>query len=167
VQGVVWITGLSGAGKTTVARRLVAELHAGGHRPVLIDGDDMREMLPVPMGHTAAERRQVARFYSRLCRYLSEQGQVVVCATMSLFHEIQAWNRSNIANYTEVLLTVPAAELARRDRRGLYQGNGRDVVGVDLDAEFPAEPDLVIVNDHAAGPGDAAARIAGALGAWR
>jgi cytidine diphosphoramidate kinase len=167
VQGVVWITGLSGAGKTTVACRLVAELRARGHRPVLIDGDDMREMLPVPIGHTAAERRRVARFYSRLCRYLSEQGQIVVCATISLFHEIQAWNRSNIGNYLEVLLTAPAAELARRDRRGLYQGNGPDVVGVDLDAEFPAEPDLVIVNDHGAGPGDAATQIAGALAAWR
>jgi cytidine diphosphoramidate kinase len=166
VQGVVWITGLSGAGKTTVACRLVDELRARGHRPVLIDGDDLREMLPVPVGHSAAERRRAARFYGRLCRYLAGQGQLVVCATISLFHEVQAWNRSNIANYLEVLLTAPAGELAARDHRGLYR-DGRDVVGVDLRPEFPVRPDLVIANHRGAAPGDAAARIAGALAEWR
>jgi adenylylsulfate kinase-like enzyme len=71
----------------------------------------------------------------------------VICATISLYHEVHAWNRRNIAKYFEVLLDAPLDELARRDFPGIYR-NGRvdDVVGVGLAAEFPTTPDLVVPN---------------------
>jgi phosphohistidine swiveling domain-containing protein len=87
---------------------------------------------------------------ARLCRLLAEQGAVVVCATISLFHEVQRWNRENLPSYCEIYLRVPIDELRRRDTKGVYAGveagGARNVVGIDLPAEFPEMPDLILEN---------------------
>ena len=87
---------------------------------------------------------------ARLCRLLAEQGADVVCATISLFHEVQRWNRENIPGYREIYLRVPMLELQRRDSKGIYagsqRGDTRDVVGLDVPAEAPEAPDLVLDN---------------------
>jgi phosphohistidine swiveling domain-containing protein len=81
---------------------------------------------------------------------LAEQGTDVVCATISLFHEVQRWNRENIPGYREIYLRVPIDELRRRDSKGIYaraqRGDARDVVGLDVAAEAPEKPDLVVDN---------------------
>ena len=87
---------------------------------------------------------------ARLCRLLAEQGGDVVCATISMFHEVQRWNRENIPGYREIYLRVPIDELRRRDSKGIYVGDWRgdthDVVGLDVPAEAPEAPDLVLDN---------------------
>ena len=87
---------------------------------------------------------------ARLCRLLAEQGGDVVCATISMFHEVQRWNRENIPGYREIYLRVPIDELRRRDQKGIYvgaqRGDTRDVVGLDVPAEAPEAPDLVLDN---------------------
>jgi adenylylsulfate kinase-like enzyme len=155
--GVVWVTGLSGAGKSTVAAALKDRLVATGVKPVLLDGDCLRAILPVTLGHEPEERRSLAMFYARLARELAAQGHLVICSTVSLFHEVHAWNRLNIPRYLEVWLRVPVTALRDRGRRAeLYQHNGGaggaaagvggQVVGVDTVAEFPLQPDVVISN---------------------
>ncbi|MDW5326757.1 adenylyl-sulfate kinase [Plantactinospora sp. KLBMP9567] len=145
---VIWITGLSGAGKSSVARHVVEWLAAGGQRPILLDGDEVRAVLGVTSGFDRDSRRRLALTYARLCRLLSEQGHVVVCATISLFREVHEWNRAHLAGYFEVLLDVPAEELTRRNSKGLYgAGNAaREVAGMDLDVDIPVRPDLVLRN---------------------
>jgi phosphohistidine swiveling domain-containing protein len=87
---------------------------------------------------------------ARLCRLLAEQGTDVICATISLFHEVHRWNRENIPSYREIYLRVPLDELRRRDSKGIYagaeRGDTRDVVGIDVPAEAPEAPDLVLDN---------------------
>ena len=87
---------------------------------------------------------------ARLCQLLAEQGADVICATISLFHEVQRWNRENIPGYREIYLRVPMDELRRRDRKGIYAGAQRgdelNVVGLDVPAEAPETPDLVLDN---------------------
>ena len=87
---------------------------------------------------------------ARLCRLLASQGADVVCATISMFHEVQRWNRENISGYREIYLRVPLDELRRRDSKGIYaagqRGDAQDIVGVDVPAEFPEAPDLVLDN---------------------
>jgi hypothetical protein len=85
---------------------------------------------------------------ARLCRMLADQGAHVVCATISLFHEVHRWNRDNIPGYREIYLQVPLEELRRRNSKGIYSGTS-DVVGVDVQAETPLAPDLVIDNHGA------------------
>jgi adenylylsulfate kinase len=144
---VVWITGLSGAGKSTVARDLAQLLEPDHGRPVLLDGDQLREALDA-RSFDDAGRRRLAFVYARLCRLLATQGHTVICATIALYHEVQAWNRGNLPGYFEVLLDVPLDELRRRDTKGVYGGqrDRSEVWGLGLRPEFPVAPDLVIRN---------------------
>ena len=147
---VFWITGLSGAGKTTLGEELGSRLRAAGRRVILLDGDALRAAIAEDLGHSAENRRKSAMRNARLCRLLTEQGHDVICATISLFHEVQRWNRENIPGYREIYLRVPIDELQRRDSKGIYagaqRGDARDVVGLDVPAEVPEAPDLVLDN---------------------
>lgn len=141
--GVIWLTGLSGAGKSTVAELLDERLRVAGVPPILLDGDRLRTIMPVRMGYAREDRRRLARSYSGLAAELAGQGHLVICATISLFHEVHTWNRAHLPNYLEVWLRVPAPEL--RARTVPYRGC-LDVVGADILPEFPLRPDLVIDN---------------------
>ena len=92
-----------------------------------------------------------------LCRMLAEQGFDIVCSTISLFHEVQRWNRENIARYNEIFVRVPLEELKRRDIKGIYGDDRRaaNVVGVDIPAETPEAPDLILDNHDSLEPEEA------------
>lgn len=142
---VVWITGLSGSGKSTLAAALVQALQQRlPSRPVLLDGDALREVLGSAHGAFDLEGRlKLAYTYGRLCRLLALQGQWVVIATVSLFHEVQEWNRLKLPGYFEVFLDIPAAECARRNPKGLHHAAG-SMVGFEVRAEYPRTPELVL-----------------------
>ncbi|WP_236789900.1 adenylyl-sulfate kinase [Amycolatopsis sp. GM8] len=156
---VIWITGLSGAGKSAVASALVAQLREEGRAPVFLDGDEIRAALGAEHDFAMENRRRLAGTYARLCRLLSDQGHVVVCATISLQHRVHAWNRENIPSYVEVLLDVPLGELHRRDPKRIYRQADGHIVGIDLAAEFPVTPHLRIPNHGPTSPMVAADQI--------
>src|SRR6202012_191273 len=147
---VFWITGLSGAGKTAVGQELCGRLRGAGRPVIFLDGDVLRAAIADDLGHEVDSRRMSALRNARLCRVLAEQGFDVICATISLFHEVQRWNRENIPGYREIYLRVPIDELRRRDSKDIYakahRGDLRNVVGLDVPAEIPKEPDLILDN---------------------
>lgn len=146
----VWVTGMSGAGKTTVSQRLTSRLRENGVACILLDGDVLRGVFGDVHGHGTESRRLLAMSYARLCRELSAQGFLVICATMSMFHDVRRWNRENIPNYHEIYLRVPIDELRRRDPKGLYAAAQAkritNIVGLDIPPEEPEAPDLLIDN---------------------
>jgi adenylylsulfate kinase-like enzyme len=145
---VIWITGLSGSGKSTLGRSLHAHLRTQGVMGVYLDGDVLREVFADNRDYTRAGRLQLAWKYSYLCQMLALQGLTVICATISLFHVIHAWNREHLPGYFEVLLDVPFDILRERDPNQIYSralaGELDDVVGVDLLPEWPLRPDVVL-----------------------
>lgn len=148
---VVWITGLSGAGKTTLAHEVVSRLRADGHPVVMLDGDDLREVFGAVVAnarnHGRDGRLALAMQYAHLCRVIASQGLMVVIATISLFREVHAWNRANLSGYFEAYLKVPVHELRRRDPKGIYRrfdaGELTDVAGLDLPIDEPEVADWV------------------------
>lgn len=136
---VIWITGLSGAGKTTLAKALQKALPGS----LLLDGDELREALGASgQGFDAESRRRLALSYARLAGLLARQGATVIVATISLFHEVHAWNRANLPGYTEIFLDVPEAVRRGRDPKGLYAGKVRQMAGSGVKAELPLDPHL-------------------------
>ena len=149
---VFWVTGLSGSGKTTLAAKLVRYLREKGQPVFFLDSDSMREMLGVSYPIFEDNRQQMAYLYARTAKTIASQGCVVVVATMSLIHEVQEWNRKNIPQYIEVYIKNSLDTLRKRDPKGIYKhydaGNINEIVGLDIAAEFPKAPDILLENDR-------------------
>jgi adenylylsulfate kinase len=140
--GVIWITGFSGAGKSSLAVRVAALLRSRGVPVVVLDGDRLRGVLG-QSGMNEGDREQLALCYSRLAWMIAGQGLVSIVATISLRHVVHDYNRQNRGRYLEVLLDTDAD--LRRSRSGDRHGGPR--VGVEIDAELPRAPHLELAND--------------------
>ena len=148
---VVWITGLSGAGKSVLAAALVARLRMVDDKILLLDGDELREVFGATSvnvhNYGRDKRMALAMQYAHLCNILAKQGFTVVIATISLFKEVRDWNRSNLPRYFEAYLRVPLEELRRRDPKGIYRrfdtGEIKGVAGLDLLIDEPEASDWI------------------------
>ena len=165
---VIWIIGMAGAGKTVVGEALYNKLKKQYSNLVFIDGDVIRKVWGDKVGHTIPERKKNADRICRLCQMLDQQGIHVICSILSIFPESREWNRQNYKNYYEIFIEVNMDTLIKRDQKGLYSGaltgNIKNVVGIDIQFDPPAKPDLVINNDiHRKDFRDVADTISGLL----
>ena len=150
---VIWLSGLSGSGKTLIGRRLLELWKVDAPNTVIVDGDDVRDLLAIPRdsnSYTMEGRRRVAERICDICAWLDHQNINVVCCTMSFFDDLRQRNRKNLSAYFEVYIDVPLEVLYRRDDKDLYapalRGEIENVIGVNLPFTPPAHPDLVIDN---------------------
>jgi len=148
---VIWIIGLSGTGKTTLATQVVDRLRQMNEKVVLLDGDLIRNLFGNDVDHTIEGRQRNAERLSVLTKFLADQGIHVVAAVLSIFPEWRRWNRDNISDYSEVYIKASMETLLRRDIKNLYakamKGEIVNVVGVDIPFPEPENPELVIEND--------------------
>tara|TARA_X000000950_G_C13761086_1_gene596831 strand:- start:311 stop:883 length:573 start_codon:yes stop_codon:yes gene_type:complete len=148
---VIWIMGLSGAGKTTLAQGLSLRLKHNDLRPILLDGDILRSIFKSDgleeQFYVRSSRINLALKYGLLCQNLSEQGFTVIISTIAMFDEIYAWNRENFKKYFEVYLKVPLNQLYLRDNKKIYErykaGIINDVAGLDLPIDEPKAAHVV------------------------
>jgi adenylylsulfate kinase-like enzyme/phospholipid N-methyltransferase len=145
-----WITGLSGAGKTTVGNRLFYELREKYDNVVLLDGDILKNIVNEKVEYDEDSRRKRAMQYAKICQMLTNQDMIVICCTIAMYDEVREWNRNNNKRYVEVFLDVPFEILRQRDQKGLYSayenGKIKNLVRND-NTELPKNPDIVICND--------------------
>lgn len=164
---VIWVTGLSGAGKTTLCRAYYDLYKPSCPELVLLDGDAVRAAFGHDLGHRESDRHKQIRRIQGIARLLSDQGLVVLVSALYSHPDLLAWNRANLAGYFEVYLRAPLDFLRRRDGKGLYsgaeRGEVRDVVGVDIPWHEPAHADLVLDASRPADPKVWARRVAAAL----
>jgi len=151
---VYWITGLSGAGKTSVGEILVDLLRKQNRNVVFLDGDIMRSVFGDSFGYSYEERKNLGFIYARLCKMLAEQGLTVVCCTIAMFDVLREWNAANISGYTEVYLKVPFSVLKTRNKKGLYSE-----LKEEPSFEYPKNPHLTVNGDGTFTPGEIALQI--------
>lgn len=158
--GVIWISGYSASGKTTVGRKVEGRRHRLGREVVFLDGDDLRSILAGRWGHGRDERIHLARVDFRLASPIAAQGFAVVVCAVAMDDEVRAWLRENVPDSLQVHLDVPADERLRRDRatKGVYETIGDTAALHDLPG-----PDALRIVNHGDSPDAAADRI---VAAW-
>lgn len=143
-SSVLWITGFSGAGKTTVGRKVNALLQDMGVKTVFLDGDDLRGIFAGKWGYEKSDRIELAHAYFRLCNTLAAQGITVVISAVAMYEEIYTWVRTNIDRPLQVYLKVPDQERIERDKatKNIYGSMGNLAKLYDA----PSSPDVTIEN---------------------
>ncbi|PAP78667.1 sulfate adenylyltransferase subunit CysN [Rubrivirga marina] len=148
--GVVWLTGLSGSGKTTIARHVERRLQAAGVQTVRLDGDALRHGLNGDLGFDAADRAEAVRRTGEVARLLVDQGLVVLCALVSPSAADRARVRALVpeGRFLEVYVEVDVETARARDPKGLYaradRGEIEGFTGVSAPYEPPPAPDVVL-----------------------
>ena len=145
---VLWFTGLSGAGKSTIANLVEADLHARGVHTLMLDGDNVRHGLNKNLGFTEADRVENIRRVGEVAKLMTEAGLVVLCAFISPFRAERRMVRELIAEgeFIEVFVDTPIDQCVARDPKGLYRrayaGEIKNFTGVDQLYEAPENPEL-------------------------
>jgi bifunctional enzyme CysN/CysC len=147
---LLWFTGLSGAGKSTIANLVEARLHARGRHTFLLDGDNVRLGLSKDLGFTAADRVENIRRAGEAAKLMMEAGLIVLTAFISPFRAERQLVREMVGagDFIEIFVDTPLAEAERRDTKGLYKkaraGKLANFTGIDSPYEAPEAPDIRI-----------------------
>jgi len=116
-SGLIWITGFSASGKTTVARKVYYELSTLGLKVIHLDGDDLRGIFGNHWGFDRESRVELAHSYIRLCSHLASQNYIVILSAVAMFDPIKSWASDNISNVVQVYLEVPIEKRIERDKK--------------------------------------------------
>jgi adenylylsulfate kinase len=160
----IWLTGLSGAGKSTIAFELEAQLVSLGHACYVLDGDNIRHGLACDLGFERKDRRENIRRVAHVAQLMNDAGLIVITALISPMREDRAMARAIIGRdkFIETYLFAPVETCARRDPKGLYakarSGEIASFTGVSAPYEAPLDPELRI-DTAALSPAESVARI--------
>ncbi|HUQ13768.1 MAG TPA: sulfate adenylyltransferase subunit CysN [Novosphingobium sp.] len=161
---VLWFTGLSGSGKSTIANLVEKKLHALGHHTFLLDGDNVRHGLNRDLGFTESDRIENIRRIAEVAKLMADAGLIVLTAFISPFRAERELARGLLpdSEFIEIFVDTPLAEAERRDVKGLYKkaraGELANFTGIDSPYEAPESPEMRI-DTLAETPEQAAERI--------
>ena len=145
----LWFTGFSGAGKSTVANIVVADLVARGRNVELLDGDEVREHLTKGLGFSKADRDENVRRIGWVAGVLARNGVVSMTAAISPYRAIRDEVRATIENFVEIHVATTLEECETRDVKGLYAkaraGEIPEFTGVSDPYEAPLDPEITLV----------------------
>ncbi|MEN3335881.1 MAG: phosphoadenosine phosphosulfate reductase [Blastocatellia bacterium] len=158
----LWFTGLSGAGKTTLARIIETELRHRGHKVEVLDGDVVRTNLSKGLGFSKEDRDTNIRRIGFVCNLLARNDVIAIAAAISPYRDIRDEVRRDTGAFVEVFVECPIDVLAERDVKGLYKkalaGEIKHFTGIDDPYEEPLAPEIIVETDTET-PEQSAARI--------
>ncbi len=147
---VVWFTGLSGCGKSTIANELDRQLFELGRATTLLDGDNIRHGLNNDLGFTDADRVENIRRVSEVSRLMADSGLITLCAFISPFRAERQIARQTMADgeFIEVYVNTPLSVAEQRDVKGLYakarKGEIKNFTGIDSEYQAPMHAEIEV-----------------------
>ena len=150
---VVWFTGLSGSGKSTIANEVDYDLHQRGMRTYVLDGDNLRHGLCNDLGFTSEDRAENIRRIAEVAKLMADSGIIVLAAFISPYREDRQKVRECLGDiaFVEVFVKAKLETCEGRDPKGLYQkartGKLQNFTGVDNPYEVPLNPELILETD--------------------
>ncbi|HFE67385.1 MAG TPA: adenylyl-sulfate kinase [Chloroflexi bacterium] len=149
---VIWMTGLSGAGKTTIALEMLRQLDGRNLKLERLDGDVVRESLTADLGFSAEDRRKNIERITFVAKLLSRNGVGCICSFISPYQAVRDHVRENTTNFMEVFVDAPLEVVIDRDVKGLYEkalaGEIPNFTGISDPFEAPENPDIHLHTDR-------------------
>ena len=144
---IIWITGLPGSGKTTLAKKIKSILERNfSNNIVILDGDNIRNILPYDISYSNDDRKKLAFFYSKLALLIEQSNCIVICSFVALFHCVQEHTRLKANDYFEIFLDPSLDELVNINKKGLYSDGSDYMLKQFTKHEFPKQPELRLKN---------------------
>ena len=141
-----WITGLSGSGKTTIAKKIKNDVEKKYGTTLNVSGDDLRKIFNYNK-FTKKSRLDYALSYSKFCKHITDSNINIIFSTVSMFDKVRNWNKTKIKNYLEIFIKSDIKILLKEKKKFFYKGNFKNIVGKNLIAEFPKKPDIILDNN--------------------
>jgi len=141
-----WVTGLAGSGKTVIAENIKNNISNKYGPTVIVSGDDLRKIFNYKK-FSRKDRLAYALSFSKFCKCITDNKINIILSTVSLFHKVRKWNRSNIHNYIEIYIQSNIHKIIKQKKKFFYKGNYKNIVGKNIKPEFPQSPHITIKNN--------------------
>ena len=140
-----WITGFSGSGKTTLAKKILPFIKKNYGPTIHLDGDTLRKILDFH-GYSFKERLLYSKKYTKISKFLTDQGINVVFSLVGLMNRPRAWNRKNISKYIEIFIKSDVKKIIAIKKKKIYK-NKKNIVGISIKPQLPKNPHIIITNN--------------------
>ena len=142
-----WVTGLSGSGKTTIAKKIKKDIIQFYGPTLLVSGDNLRKIFNLNK-YTYHDRVLYSKQYCKFAKFATNQKINLIFASVGMMDSMRKWYRNNIDNYVEIYIRADLNKIIKLKRKKIYhKKKGGDIVGITIKPELPTHPDIVINND--------------------
>tara|TARA_B110000014_G_C19959763_1_gene496676 strand:+ start:32 stop:568 length:537 start_codon:yes stop_codon:yes gene_type:complete len=142
-----WITGLSGSGKTTIAKKIKSDIRKHYGPTLLVSGDNLRKIFNFNK-YSYEERVLLAKKFCKFAKFITDQKINLIFAVVGMMHSSRKWYRKNIDNYVEIYIKADLNKIIKLKRKKIYHKKKiGDIVGIKIKPEFPKNPHIIINND--------------------
>lgn len=141
-----WITGFSGSGKTQISKKIHSRIKKSYGPTILLSGDDIRKIFKLK-GYTYKDRYEVVMKYCKLSKFITSQNINVIFAVVGMMNSVRNWNRKNIKNYVEIYIKSDLKKIIKKGKKRIYHQNIDNIIGLDIKAEYPKKPDIILYNN--------------------
>lgn len=145
-----WLTGLSGSGKSSIAKKIKSKISKKYGPTIIFNGDDLRNILKLKR-YSLSSRLENGYKFSELFKFILNQKINIIFAGVGLFHKLRNYNKKNIHNYVEIYIKCDLNKILLVGKKKIYKKKLSNIVGKDLHAEFPRKPDIIVDNNFKEG----------------
>ena len=141
-----WITGLSGSGKSQIAKKILPKIIKNYGPTILLSGDDVRKIFNLK-DYSYEGRFETVMQYCKLSKLITLQNINVILTVIGMRHGLRDWNHNNIKNYVEIYIKADLKKIISQGKKRIYHQNKKNIAGIDIKVEYPKKPHIILHNN--------------------